>query len=197
MFIALVALPHGPWLTALRGVVVAGLLMAFWRHYTELNVARAVPARDWLMAVAVGFAVFFAWIHLDRGWMALGSGPGFDPRRPDGTVNGTLAGLRLFGLALVVPVMEELFWRSFIMRWIDARDFLSFDVKRASWRAFAISSALFASEHSLWLAGLVAGLGYSWVYMRSANLWMPIVSHAVTNGTLGIWILATGNWRFW
>ena len=45
--------------------------------------------------------------------------------------------------------------------------------------------------------GLAAGLAYTWVYARSGNLWIPITSHAITNGTLGLWILATGNWRFW
>ena len=192
-----VAVQPGTWLTALRGVAVAIVLAFFWRGYVELRDAKPVPAREWLIAIAVGFAVFFAWIHLDHGWMAFESGPGFNPTRPDGTIDWTLAGLRLFGLVLVVPVMEELFWRSFVMRWIDARDFLAFDAKRASWRAFAISSALFASEHSLWLAGLIGGLAYGWVYMRSANLWMPVVSHTITNGTLAIWILATGHWRFW
>jgi hypothetical protein len=183
----------------MRGVAVAGVLAVLWPFYTEL---RPLPrerdkAREWLVAIGVGLAVFFAWIHLDHGWMAFESGPGFDPRRPDGTLDWTMAGLRLFGLALVVPVMEELFWRSLVLRWIDARDFLAFDPRRASWRACVISSALFASEHSLWLAGLIAGLAYSWVYVRSGNLWMPIVSHTITNGTLGLWILATGNWRFW
>ena len=197
LFIAFVALPHGPWLTALRGVAVAGVLAFLWPRYTELRAAKAVPAREWLIAMAVGFAVFLVWIHLDHPWIAFDSGPGFDPRRADGGIDWALAGLRLFGLALVVPVMEELFWRSLVMRWIDARDFLAADPRRASWGAFVISSALFASEHALWAAGLVAGLAYSWVYKRSANLWMPIVSHTITNGTLGIWILATGNWRFW
>ena len=197
LFIAFVAVPHGPWVTAVRALAVAAVLAIFWRRYTELRDPPRGELREWLIAIAVGFAVFLAWIHLDRGWMAFDGGPGFDPRRPDGTIDWTLAGLRLFGLALVVPVMEELFWRSLVMRWIDARDFLAMDPRRASWRAFVISSALFASEHSLWLAGLVAGLGYSWVYLRSGNLWMPIVSHAITNGTLGLWILATGNWRFW
>jgi CAAX prenyl protease-like protein len=93
--------------------------------------------------------------------------------------------------------MEELFWRSFLLRWIDSRDFLSWDPRKATFLAFALSSALFASEHSLWFAGLAAGIAYTWVYIRSGNLWIPIVSHAVTNGTLGLWILATGNWRFW
>jgi CAAX prenyl protease-like protein len=203
LFIALIAMPHGTWLTVLRGVAVAVVLAICWRSYTELHplpnpLPRQRESINWLFAIAVGFAVFFAWIQLDHGWMTFGEGgTGFDPRRPDGSIDWTLAGLRLFGLALVVPVMEELFWRSFVMRWIDQRDFLALDPKRASWRAFVISSALFATEHSLWLAGLLAGLAYAWVYVRSANLWMPIVSHAITNATLGIWILATGNWRYW
>ena len=196
LFMVFIALPQGQWLAVLRGVAVAAVLAFFWRGYTELRTAR-VPFREWVRAAVVGFAVFFAWLHFDSGWMAFEGGPGFNPTRGDGTIDWTLAGVRLFGLMLVVPVMEELFWRSFLMRWIDKRDFLALDPKRASWRAFVISSALFASEHSLWLAGLLAGLGYSWVYMRSGNLWMPIVSHTITNGTLGIWILATGNWRFW
>ncbi len=197
LFIAFIALPHGMWATALRGVAVAALLALLWPRYTELRAAKPARASDWLLAIGVGLAVFFAWIHLDRGWMAIGRAPGFDPTRADGTLDWTLAGLRLFGLALVVPVMEELFWRSLVMRWIDARDFLALDPRRASWRAFVISSLVFASEHSLWLAGFAAGLGYGWVYLRTGNLWMSVFSHAITNGTLGLWILANGQWRFW
>ena len=87
--------------------------------------------------------------------------------------------------------------KHFLLRWIDKREFLAFDPRSASWVAFAISSALFASEHSQWFAGLLAGMTYNWIYMRTGNLWVPIVSHATTNGLLGIWILATGNWQFW
>jgi CAAX prenyl protease-like protein len=71
------------------------------------------------------------------------------------------------------------------------------DPKRASFTALAISSALFAVEHSQWLAGLIAGVVYTWLYKKTGNLRIPILSHAITNGTLGLWILATGNWRFW
>jgi CAAX prenyl protease-like protein len=83
------------------------------------------------------------------------------------------------------------------MRRIDARDFLSLDPRGASGLAFGLSCALFASEHALWFAGLIAGIAYGALYMRSRNLWIPIVSHATTNGTLAIWILATGNWQLW
>lgn len=180
-----------PWLAAARGLAVAAALVFFWPRYTELRGPRS-PAKEWILAVVVGFALFAAWIHLDLPGLAHEAGPGFDPRG-----DMALAGLRLAALALVVPVTEELFWRSFLLRWIDSRDFLAMDPRRASLAAFALSSALFASEHSLWLAGLLAGMCYTWLYMRSANLWIPIASHAITNGSLGLWILATGNWRYW
>ncbi len=94
--------------------------------------------------------------------------------------------------------MEELFWRSFLLRWIDSpRDFLSADPRRVGFTALAVSCALFASEHSLWFAGLAAGISYSFCFMRSRNLWTSVLSHAITNTTLGAWILATGNWRLW
>jgi CAAX prenyl protease-like protein len=93
--------------------------------------------------------------------------------------------------------MEELFWRSFLMRWIAKRDFLALEPKCAGFAAVAISSALFAAEHSFWFAGLIAGAAYALVYIRSGNLWTPIIAHATTNGILGTWILLTGNWRYW
>ena len=185
------------WVVIARGIAAAAILAALWHCYSELRDAKPVPAREWLLAVAVGLVVFGVWINFDSGWAALGSGPGFVPLRDDGTLDLALAGLRLFGLVLVVPVMEELFWRSFLLRWIDRREFLAADPKRASLVAFALSSALFATEHSLWFAGLVAGAAYTWIYMRAGDLRLPIVSHATTNGTLGLWILATGNWGFW
>ena len=153
---------------------------------------------DPFICIAAGLAVFVVWITFDHGWMVLGEArEGFVPLAPDGTIDWILVGLRLAGLTAVVPVMEELFWRSFVLRRIESKDFLASDPRKAGTLAFALSSALFASEHSLWLAGLVAGIIYNALYMRTGNLWSPVIAHAITNGTLGIWILSTGNWRFW
>jgi CAAX prenyl protease-like protein len=230
-FIAFVAveawLPHSPfrdsadwrWLTIARGLVVGALLVAFWRHYTEL-LGKADPlpgplprereksapsplgeGRDeghYLLAITTGLAVFAIWITFDHGWAVIGwEGRGFEPLKSDGSIDWLMAGLRLLGFALVVPVMEELFWRSFLMRWIDRKDFLALDPRAVSWKALAITAVLFASEHSLWFAGLIAGFVYNGVYKKTGSLRAPIVSHAITNGTLGLWILATGNWRHW
>jgi hypothetical protein len=186
------------WLVVARGAAAALALAFYWRDYVELAAPRTrVPFSEWVLAVGVGLAIFFAWIVLDRPGIAFGTARGFSPLTDEGAMRWPLALARLCALALIVPVMEELFWRSFLMRWIAARDFLSVDPKTIRAGAFVISSALFASEHAMWLAGLAAGLAYAWMYRRTGNLWIPIVSHAITNGTLGLWILATGNWRFW
>ncbi|MDZ7778822.1 MAG: CPBP family glutamic-type intramembrane protease [Gemmatimonadota bacterium] len=38
---------------------------------------------------------------------------------------------------------------------------------------------------------------YGWLYLRTANLWVPVIAHAVTNAILGGWVLVTGSWTFW
>jgi hypothetical protein len=101
------------------------------------------------------------------------------------------------GAAIVVPLMEELFWRSYVMRWFDKSDFLSVSPERVSGYAYLGSACLFALEHHLWLAGLIAGLVYGELYKTYKNLWVPIVAHAVTNALLGIWVLSTQHWSYW
>jgi len=183
-------------LFTLRAVVVGSLLLLFWRRYSELF--DVVPsARQVLLALASGLAVFVMWINFDFPWATFGESKSFDPTGADGNIDLFLVQFRLLGLAIVVPIMEELFWRSFLMRWIDNPDFLAVSPAQASARAIIVSSLLFASEHQLWLAGLIAGLVYGLLYVRTGNLWVPVISHAVTNAVLGGWILATGNWQFW
>lgn len=60
-----------------------------------------------------------------------------------------------------------------------------------------IGAALFALEHTMLVAGFLAGLAYAVLYMKTANLWSSVLAHAVTNGLLGIWILTTGRWYLW
>ncbi|NWG87701.1 MAG: CAAX prenyl protease-related protein [Hydrogenophilaceae bacterium] len=186
------------WLYAVKAGLVAAILLFLIRDYEEL---RRLPGnRLWLLAgaPAVGAVVFALWIHLDQGFLNLGDHPGFDPRSgADGTIDWRLDAVRLAGATLVVPVMEELFWRSFLMRWIDRQDFLSIAPAAVSLKAVLVASITFGFAHSLWLAGIIAGLVYAWLYRASGSLWPPILAHAVTNGLLGIWVLRTGSWQFW
>ncbi len=185
------------WLVVARGAVIGLVLLWFWPGYTELR--RPAPARaaDWVLGVAIGIAVFIAWIAIDQDWAVLSRSTGYRPLWADGSVDRVQALARLAGFALVVPVMEELFWRSLVLRWIGQHDFQSLAPQKVGWRAFLITTALFAVEHDRWFAGAIAGAAYNWLYMRSGNLWVPIVAHAVTNGVLGLWVLQTGRWEFW
>ena len=83
------------------------------------------------------------------------------------------------------------------MRWIERQDFLSVAPSAVGLRALVITSVLFALEHSQWLAGLIAGFVYGWIYIRSGKLWVPIIAHAVTNGLLGVYIIVMRDWSFW
>jgi CAAX prenyl protease-like protein len=93
--------------------------------------------------------------------------------------------------------MEELFWRSLVLRWIRNSDFLSVSPAQVGWMALIVSSVLFASEHHQWLAGLIAGLAYAGTYMHTRNLWCAVVAHAVTNFALGVWVLHSRQWQYW
>jgi len=177
--------------------VVTLVVLGFLGFYTELrNAPRATPAQ-WGASVAAGVAVFVAWICLDQPWNSFPLHGGFDPAQAPQGLAAPLVALRLFALVVTVPLMEELFWRSFLLRWIDSRNFLAADPGSASPRAMFLVVALFGAEHSQWLAGLLAGAAYTAIYVRTRNILLTTLSHAITNALLGTWILSCGNWRFW
>ena len=183
------------WLYGIKIAAVLAVLLYYRRQYGELAGPRPA-ARTVAIAVAGGVLVLVLWINLNAGWMTVGASPGFDPRS-NGRIDWLLVAMRLFGAALVVPVMEELFWRSFLMRWIASPAFLQVNPRQASFKALVVTAVLFGFEHNLWLAGIVAGTVYTLLYMRSQTLWSPILAHAVTNGLLGGWIISTGHWTYW
>lgn len=183
------------WLYPVKTVLVVLALAICWREYTELH-RFDLGLKGVAVAIAAGLAVFGLWITLSTGWMVIGSPEGYDPRT-GGQIDWLLVLIRIAGAALVVPVMEELFWRSFLMRWLDKNDFLSLAPAAVTLQSAAIAAVVFGFEHNLWLAGIVAGAAYGFLYMRTGSLWSPVIAHAVTNGVLGVWVVMTGNWSFW
>lgn len=184
------------WLYPLQAGVAAAAVAYFWRRYEELR-SPAPSAGMIVTAVAVGLGVFVAWVGLDLGWASVGDAKVAAPLRADGSLDWTLAAPRLVGAALVVPVVEELFWRSFVMRWLDRTDFLRQDPRHVGWRAFAMAAVVYGFAHSFWAAGIVAGVAYGWLYARTANLWAPVIAHAVANAALGAWMVYRGAWQYW
>jgi CAAX prenyl protease-like protein len=183
------------WLYGAKIGAVVLVLAIFWRQYDELKTFRLSAARV-LTALVVGVVVLVLWVNLSAGWMTIGAAAGFDPTTA-GRIDWPLAAMRIAGAALVVPVMEELFWRSFLMRWIDTPAFQSLEPSQVSVKSLILTSVLFGFEHNLWLAGVVAGLAYSALYIRHRTIWSPILAHAVTNGLLGVWVVVTSSWSYW
>ena len=185
------------WLYPVKAGLVALVLALLWRHFSELR-SYDLPFGHLLLSLAVGIVVLVLWVNLDAGWMLMGEvGKGYNPTDGAGRIDWLLVTFRIAGAALVVPVMEELFWRSFLQRWVQQTDFLALDPAQIGFKALLIASALFAVEHLQWLAGLIAGLAYGWLYIRTRNLWAPVIAHGVTNGGLGVYVVATGHWSFW
>jgi uncharacterized protein len=185
------------WLYAVQAALAAGALIYWRRRYGEL-MSPAVLASGTLVSLGAGVAVFLLWIAPMPEWMHVGSGTvAFVPVDERGELRWDLIAARMIGAVLVVPVMEELFWRSFLLRWIDRRDFLALSPAQVSGYALLLSSAAFASAHDLWFAALVAGLVYAGLYRRYGNLWYPIIAHATTNFLLAIWVLDRRAWSYW
>lgn len=91
---------------------------------------------DFALAIIAGIVVLAIWIPLDSGWVSFDLGQGFDPRHYQSErIDWTITAFRLLGLVIVVPIAEELFWRSFLMRWIADQAFMSVEPARVGARA--------------------------------------------------------------
>lgn len=182
----------------LKALTVAFLLFLFRARYDEIGLRDLF--RPWILAssLAAGLGVYAFWIRLDLPWATVGTLAGFDPGiYAGGAVKVIMIAFRLFGAVLVVPVMEELFWRSFLIRSIISPDFSKIPVGRFTWASFVLSSALFGFEHNLVVAGILAGMVYNLLLYKTRSLSACIIAHGVTNLALGIYVLNTGRWYFW
>lgn len=185
------------WLYAVQAGVALALLVLWHRRFLELSeLVRSMRAIA--LSVAAGIGVFALWVAPLPAWSRLGAPQAsFVPLDAAGALRWDLVAARAAGAVLVVPLMEELFWRSFLMRWIDKRDFLRLDPAATSRFAVLASSTVFALAHDLWLAGFIAGLVFAWIYRRLGNLWYAVLAHATSNVALALWVIGRGAWSYW
>jgi len=182
-------------------VILLLVVALFSRPVLDFRIRRAVGS------IVIGVGVFLIWVGPDvlfpgyRGhWLF--SNP------ITGTVHGSLSvashgnpavlALRCFRAVAIVPVVEELFWRAWMMRWLIARDFRSVPLGAYTRQSFWIVAVLFASEHGpFWDVGLMAGIVYNWWMLRARSLGDLILVHAVTNACLSAYVLIAGKWEYW
>jgi CAAX prenyl protease-like protein len=159
-----------------------------------------------LASVAIGAVVFLIWIGPDilfgyrHHWLFDNSinGAPVSSVPPALRRNALFVVLRFAGSTVVVPILEELFWRGWLMRWLVDKEFQTVALGTYSPAAFWIVAVLFASEHGpYWEVGLIAGIIYNWWMIRTRSLADCIVAHTVTNGLLSIYVLAADEWQYW
>jgi hypothetical protein len=155
----------------------------------------------------VGVAVFVVWIGPDLLWPAYRSrwmflsqvagGEAFSIPAADRASPAYLL-WRVLGSAGLVPIVEELFWRAWLMRYLISPDFSKVPLGAYAARAFWITAVLFASEHGpYWDVGLAAGIAYNWWMIRARNLADCVVAHAVTNACLAAYVILGDQWQYW
>ena len=203
VFIALLAVQSWVPLPAwLRFFVSIAAILA-----VSLPVLRGGPSKP-ALSILVGLAVFVLWIGPDlisSSWhhfilfdnSLVGHPVGSTPS--ESMLNRGFLFFRVAISVIAVPVLEELFWRGWLMRWlIDSHNFEHVGLGTYAPAAFWIVALLFASEHgSFWDVGLLTGIVYNLWMIRTRNLWDCILMHAATNGALAIYVIAGGHWQYW
>jgi len=183
------------WVYPLQTALCAAALVFYWRQYDFGKRGGT------LLALASGVVVLGLWIAPQA---FLGAGArvdGFDP-----TVFGEGSALywmtvaaRFARLVIIVPLVEEIFWRGFLMRYLIREDFTSLPVGAFQWKSFAIVAVCFMLVHGMadWPAALICGVIYNFVAVRTGSLGACVLAHGVTNLGLGLYIMATRQWGFW
>jgi CAAX prenyl protease-like protein len=185
----------------LRVVILAAVLWAFSRHVIQLRSSR------WLETVILGVVVFVIWVGPDilfpayrQHWLFQNGLLGrISSKVPEEILmSPVVLWSRIIRAVVLVPIIEELFWRAWLMRWIISPRFEQIQLGAYNPGAFWITAVLFASEHgSYWDVGLIAGIAYNWWMIRTKSLADCILAHAVTNACLCGYVVVTHHWEYW
>ncbi len=183
------------WLYPLQTLICAALLAWFWRRY-ELRAPAGLP-----YALLVAVLVWVIWISPQA---FLGFAPRTIGFNPDSFAAQPAAYwftvvLRFLRLVIVVPLVEEIFWRGFLLRYFIDEKFDRVPLGTFSWLSFAVVTLGFTLVHSPadWVAAAITGALYNTVAYRTKSLTACVLTHAATNLLLGLWIMHTKQWGFW
>jgi exosortase E/protease (VPEID-CTERM system) len=98
----------------------------------------------------------------------------------------------------VIPVVEELAFRGYLMRRIRTADFESLSPRRTGPGALIVTAVVFGlCQGALWLPGMIAGVVYGLVYMRTGRLGEAVAAHATGSALIAVAVLAGSQWQLW
>ncbi len=183
---------------------LAKMLVGAWCIW---EVRALIPEVRWAVsweAVMVGVLVCVIWVGLDPYYgkvqFLVKAGALWNPFKEFGeksAMGWLFAVVRIIGSALVVPPIEEAFYRSFLYRYLVRKDFTTFPMSHVHWLSLIVTALIFGFSHYQWLAGILCGLAYQWLVIRKNRLGDAMTAHAITNFLLGLWVVWKGAWEFW
>ena len=183
-----------------RAIVAAALLILFRRHYTRIR------WNHWWLGLIVGVIGIFQWVGMQL-WLQnhiehfKPAPDAFNPFVTFKTAAGawSFITVRVASAVLIVPFMEELFWRDYLWRQILApNNFKLAEVGEFEWSAFLGVSIAFCFVHgNWWPTAIVWGLMIAALLVYTKSLGACIIAHAVTNLLLAAYVLKTHDWTFW
>jgi len=196
------AVPIAPELYAtLRLMLVAVAMVVYSRRVIPWGLSFAAGS------IVLGLAMFAVWIGPDVLWPGYReswlfhnfiTGPAVSSLPAQLKANVYFITIRVVESAVLVPVLEELFWRGWLMRWLIRANFTEVPLGQYTALSFWVVAVMFAAEHGpYWEVGLVAGVAYNWWMVRTRSLADCILAHAVTNAALAAYVLAFDQWQYW
>jgi len=195
--------PHYPIVYTAKIVLVSLALTWGWKRWPRFE------QRGLLLGLLFGGLGLAAWIALSRidlaamlpeaiGSYLSTSRTGFDPNSVScEPCRYSFIAIRLLGLAIMVPLMEELFWRGFLIRFLVAEPFQKVPLGTYTLMSFTVVTLLFVAAHPEILAALVWGAAINLLFYQTKNLWACVAMHMTTNALLGAYILWSGAWNLW
>lgn len=210
-------LPFAIWV-GITALAMGGGNMMFYSYVAKVLVGawivwemrRYIPEVRWTVswqAIVVGIVVFFAWVGLDpfypKNHLLMKDTPEsiWNPfaRFGDASVIAwTLIVIRIFGMTVLVPPIEEAFYRSLVYRYIVKYDFTKVALNHVDGVALVLCALLFGFMHFQWLPGIMCGMAYQWLVFRRGHLGDAMTAHAITNFLLGVYVVWKGGeaWKF-
>ncbi|HNQ24446.1 MAG TPA: CAAX prenyl protease-related protein [Phycisphaerae bacterium] len=107
--------------------------------------------------------------------------------------------IRIGGAAVVVPIVEELFWRGFLLRaLVNWHRFEEVPLGKFTLFSFLATALLSGIQHQpQWEVGILCWMVYNAVFYWKRSLACCMVMHGVTNLALYVYVYYAQDWRFW
>ena len=182
------------WIYPVQTAVCAAVLLWFRRDYDFSGTTTG----KLLIGLGVGLLVWGIWISPQELFHQAARTEGFDPGVVPGLTPWMLVA-RFSRLVIVVPLVEEIFWRGFLLRYLVRADFKTIPFGTCSRCSFWAVVVAFTAVHAPadWPGAFLTGILFNLVAIRTKSLASCLVAHAAANLALGCYICATRQWGFW